>query len=246
MRADIIAVLILVMASTVSAALDQTYVQTVSRDGSSVMEKTMELSVFSNQLTPDVLGKMADLCKTDRDLDCDVDIEGKKVTIREKLTAGEDYAFATDYGLPDVTYTLVLRSMPNDRFSAALDKLLVGAGVIGVTGGATGPLVLTDKEANQESLYYLKLLNVKMTYRLTMPAAISEASAGSVAGEVSGDSVTFDLLKVMEQSEPVTVKSSELNLGYIAGIIGIVVLVALAAYFLYANRPVEKKPRKRK
>jgi len=246
MRAEIIAVLILVMVSTAAAALDQSYIHTVSRDGTSVMEKTMELSVFSNKLTPEMLGKMADLCRTDRDLDCDVDVEGKKITIRENFSSGGYYTFTTDYGLPDVTYTLAVRSLPSDRFSATLDKLLVGAGVTEAASGSASPLELTDKEANEQTASYLKFLKVKVTYSVTMPAAISEASAGSVAGEVSGDSATFDLLKVMEESEPITVKSSELNLGYIVGIIGIVVLVAMAAYFLYANKPAEKAPKKRK
>ncbi|NYZ74360.1 hypothetical protein H0O00_04415 [Candidatus Micrarchaeota archaeon] len=246
MRVEIIAVLILLAIPLAAAALDQSYVHVVARDGTSTMEKSMELAVFSNQLTSDALEKMAVLCKSDRDLDCDVDVANKKVAIREKLSPGAYYSFSSDYGLPDITHTLVINSIPSDRFAADLDDLLVGAGVTESSGGSVDSIDLRDKTANNKSVYYLKLLKVNITYTVTMPLDIAEARAGDVAGEISGNSATFDLVKVMEESEPITVRCTELNLGYMVGIAGIAVIAVLAFLFLSGRKPEAEKPQKKR
>ncbi len=246
MRAEIIAVLFLLAIPLATAALDQSYAQVVARDGSSTMEKSMELAVFSSQLTSDALGKMAALCKSDRDLDCDVDVANKKVTIREKLSPGAYYSFSSDYGLPYVTHTMVVNSIPSDRFAADLDKLLLGAGVTDSSGGGVDSIDLRDKAANNKSVYYLKLFRANITYTITMPLEIAEAKAGSVAGEIGGDSVTFDLVRVMEESAPITVRCTELNLGYLVGIGGIIVVAVLAALFISSRKPEAQKPQKKR
>ncbi|MDD5172397.1 MAG: hypothetical protein PHF60_05170 [Candidatus ainarchaeum sp.] len=246
MRTQIVAVLFLLAVSLSFAALDQSYVHVVARDGSSTMEKTMELAVFSNQLTSDALTRMGAICQSDRDLDCDVDVENKKITIREKLASGSYYSFSSDYGLPYVTYTLVVNSIPSDKFAADLETLLVGAGVVQPGDSSVEPMDLTDKQGNNETVYYLRLFRANITYAVTMPIPITEAYAGEVKGEISGDTARFDLLDVMAGSEPITVKGTEFNLGYMIAIIGIIVIAALAFSFRAGSKPEVPKPSKKK
>lgn len=236
MRVEIAAVLFLLTVSLAAAALDQSYVHVVSRDGSSTMEKTMELAMFSNQLTPAVLERMGATCKSDRDLDCDVDVQNKKITIRERLSSGTYYVFTSEYGLPYITHTLVVKSIPSDRFGDVLNELLVAANVTGEGGSGVGAMDLTDKAANNESVFYLKLLKANITYTVTMPMAIAEARAGEVAGGIHGDVAEFNLVEVLEASEPITVRCVELNLGYIVAIVGIGIIAFLAFSFVSGRR----------
>lgn len=246
MRTQIIAVLFLLAISLAAAALDQSYVHAVARDGSSTMEKSMELAVFSNQLTSEVLTEMGDMCQSDRDLDCDVDVENRKITIREKLAPGSYYSFSSDYGLPYITHTLVVNSIPSDKFAADLEKLLVGAKIVQPGDSGVEPIDLTDEGSNNESIYYLRLFKANITYTVIMPIPITEAYAGETKGEINGNATTFDLLDVMEESEQITVKGTELNLGYIIVIIGVVAIAALAFSFMAGPKAEVPKPSKKK
>jgi len=240
MRREIIALLLISLMA--GATLDQSYIQTVSRNGASVMEKTIEVTLFSNQLTAEGLTRMAEVCRTSKSFDCSVDVENKLVTMTEEFSSGGYYTFTSDYGLPSITHTLTIQKVPTDRFSTSLEKLLVAANATNYTGGSgTGKAIdLSDKVANAESAGILKMLKANITYTFIMPAQISEAKAGSVNGAVSGTSATFDLVSVLAESEPIVVKAQELNYGYIIAITGVVVLAALAMSFL-GTRPGKRR-----
>jgi len=241
MRREIFAVLL--MSLVASAAIDQSYIQTVSRSGASSVEKTMELAVFSNQLATEGLAKMADYCEKRSDINCSVDVEAKEIVITENFASGGYYVFSSDYGIPSITYTMSISRVPTDRFSNALGRLLVAANATEYAGssGSSKSIDLSDKEGNAEAAGILKTLKANITYVIVMPTGVSEARAGSVEGRISGKTASFDLLEVMsEQGGPIVVKSQELNYGYLIAIAGVIVLGALALSFA-GTRPSRKK-----
>jgi hypothetical protein len=241
MRREIFAILLLSLVA--SAAIDQSYIQTVSRNGASSMAKTMEIAVFSNQLATEGLAKMADYCEKSSGINCSVDVEAKKIVITESFASGGYYAFSNEYGIPSITYTVAISRVPTDRFSNSLSRLLVAANATEYsgTGGSAKSIDLSDTEGNAEAAAILKSLKANITYTVIMPSGVSEAKAGSVIGKISGQTASFDLLEVMSESGgPIVVKSQELNYGYLIAIAGIVVLGALALSFA-GTRPSRRK-----
>lgn len=228
---------LLLLVAVANAAIDQSYVQTVSRDGTSAMEKSMDVSMFSVLSAP-VLRQMADYCSAQK-MDCGVDANASKVMITEKLAPGTYYAYSVDYGLPYITYTLTAGQLPNDLFSSDLDRMM---SVINASPSASAvkPLDLTDKAGNAAALPILRRLNANLTYTVNMPAPVVEASAGNATGVISGSSATFDLISVMENGKAVTVRSQELNTAYIVPLGAAIVIVALALAF-FQTKPAPKK-----
>jgi hypothetical protein len=104
------------------------------------------------------------------------------------------------------------------------------------------PTDLGDEEANSEVVAALRLIQANITYTVVMPVAVSEAGAGNASGSIDGSSASFDLVEVLDASKPITVKSRELNLGYLVAIAGVVVLVALALSF-FGMKPAKRRKR---
>lgn len=238
MRREIL--IVLLFSALVNAALDQSYVHTVSRDGSSTIAKSTDLSVFSNLMDEGASGKIAEFCQTDGGIDCWVD--DKTVTISERFSRGPYYTFTADYGIPYITYSLEVKRVPRDRFATSLDNLLFAAGVAESPGeGLVSPIDLGDEEANMESVHFMRRFGANVTYTVNMPARIHEAGAGEVDGMVSGSTVQFDLIEVMEESEPITVTSRELNFGYLTLIALVIVMAGLALSFFRAKKAKKKR-----
>ena len=228
----------------VNAALDQTHVHTISRDGSSTITKSMDLTIFSGMLNEGAFENIDEICQTDQSIDCSVEPEDKKITITERFSSGSYYTFTADYGIPYITYEVVVRRVPADRFSSSLDRLLIAAEAVNVTGaGSVEPLDLRD-EKNEENAYYLERFRANLTYTINMPAPVYEASAGNVSGTVTGNSAEFDLVDVLGESEYITVTSKEVNSGYLIIIAMVIIVAALALSFFRAKKP-EKKKKKR-
>jgi hypothetical protein len=239
MRRAIFVFLLLLAAA--HAALDQSYVQTVARNGSSAIEKTMEVTIFANQLTSDGLQRMQQVCASGPRFDCSVDVDAKTVLMREGFAPGGYYSFSTDYGVPSITYTLTIDRIPTDRFSNDLDRLLAAANVTDSSGGgAARPIDLKDAATNQENAVLLKQFKANITYTIRMPVAIYDARAGGVQGSVSGNEVSFDLVEVLSESRPIVVRSSELNSGYLLAIGGVIVLAALSVTF-FTSKGIRRK-----
>lgn len=237
-----LALLVLCMLS--AAALDQTYVQTVERDGSSVIEKSADLGLLSTELNLGSFERMAEACGVAEDLDCTVDIEAKTVVLRDSFQSGGYYSYESEYGFPFTTHTLTIESIPTDRFSRLMDRLFDRADATDIPASSVSPLYLRDKGQNQEGAELLKQVGVTIEYTVELPSGISEAHAGEVAATIEGNKATFDLVEVLEASEPMVVKSSELNYSYTILAGGIIVLAALAWSFM-SSQP-KKKPKKRK
>ncbi len=238
MRREILAVLLLALVS--GAALDQTYVQTVSRNGTSVIEKSMQITIFSNQLTADALAKMDAYCKAQKSAGCSVDVAGKTVTMSDVFPPGGYYEFSSDYGLPFITHTVKVTRVPTDRFSSILDGILRGANVTSSSGGSAAALDLLDAKANRENAKVLRQLGVNITYAIVMPSPVSEASSGNYTASIDGQTARFDLVEVLDQSQPMVVRSNEANLGYLTVIAGAIVIVAIAISFM-GSKTVKRK-----
>jgi len=244
MRREIFALMLLSVIA--GAALDQSYVQTVSRNGASSIEKVMEVTLFSNQLSLEGLTRMAEVCRTSDTLECSVDVGNKKITMTESFSSGGYYTFSSEYGIPFITHTLTVSKVPTDKFSTSLEKLLVAANATDYAGGSGSvkPIDLVDREGNVEAVAALKMLKANITYTIIMPTSVSEAKAGGISGEVAGASATFDIVSAMDESAPIVVRSQEPNYGYIIAIAGVVVLAALALSFL-GTRPGKTVKRKK-
>lgn len=238
MRREIVALLLLVLAS--GASLDQSYVQTVSRNGTSMIEKSMQITIFSNQLTADALAKMDAYCKAQKSAGCSVDTAAKTVTMSDGFTPGGYYEYSSDYGLPFITHTVKVTKVPTDRFSSILDGILRGSNVTSSSGGSTTALNLLNSKENRENAKVLRQLGVNITYEIVMPAPVSEASSGNLTGTIDGQSARFDLVAVLDQSQPIIVKSNEANFGYLTVIAGLIVIVALAISFM-GSKTIKRK-----
>ncbi len=231
MRREILALLLLALSA--SAAFDQTYLQTLSRDGNSTIEKTMQVTIFSNQLDSQAMAKMDEFCKGQTALDCSLDVGNKTITITDSFSSGGYYEYTTDYGLPYVTHTLTITRIPTDRFSTLLDRILSAANVSGSGGGGSvSPIDLRDNATNVQNAAYLRQFGANLTYTIIMPADISSAASGALNASVSGRTASFDLVGVLAESKPIVVRSQELNLGYITAIVGVLIIAALAVSFM--------------
>ena len=240
-------ILILLAISLVWGAVDQSYVHDVSRDGSSEMEKTSELSLFSDQIDEEAYQRMKIVCDDQEfRVDCSVDAEAKTVTITEKLVPGGYYAYSADYGFPFITYSMVIDKIPNDRFASALSRILVEANVTDPAGagGSVNPIDFEDEINNREVARILKNIEANITYTVNFPVPVSEAKSGNASAKISGNSVTFDVVELLEVSEPVRIRSSEINLGYMVLIIGLIIVGALALSF-FGSKPIRSAKKKK-
>ena len=239
MKRTILALLIFSMLA--SAALDQTYVQQISRNGASTIKKTMDMTILTNQLSSDAFQKMENYCKTSFDVKCSVNVSTKTVTITEAFTPGSYYSFTADYGIPYSTYTMVINQVAVDRFSDSLEKILVGIGETTQSKQTAVPLDLRERKKNGEMVSSLKTLGVHLVYIVEMPADIDSASAGKVQGKIDESKATFDLVEILGASEPIVVISKEVNYGYLMAGFGAIILLALAYMFMIASRPRQAK-----
>jgi hypothetical protein len=227
------------------ATLDQTYVHMVDRDGNSVIEKTADLGLLSTELNPGAFERMAEVCSESAEFDCTVDVENKVVVLNDNLQSGGYYTYEVDYGFPFTTNTLTINSIPTDRFSRLLDRLFANADATNAPGTMASPLYLKDKEENQEGAALLKNIGITITYTIEMPVGISEASAGEVVATIDGNRASFDFVEVLAVSEPMVVKSSDINYSYLVAVAGIVILVWLGWSFI-RSQPKPKKSKKKK
>jgi hypothetical protein len=234
-------IILLLLAALASGTFDQTYIQTMANDGSSVMVKTQDLSVFSNSVS---FPALVQACAALTSVRCAV--SGQTMNITENFTPnGNYYTYGSDGGFPLITDTLVITKVPNDVFGNDLAKVLAAANQTG-SGGQNSAIDLTAD--NGAVVSALKQFDVNLTYIVNLQTTPSQASAGNVTGTISGDRVTFNLVDVMATGRPIVIKSQELNVGALVLIIGVVVLAVLAYAFFVTSRKSERTapPLKRK
>jgi hypothetical protein len=232
--------LLIVLALSFST-MDRMYVQDIRPDGSSTIQKTMDLSIFANKLSASSFQAMADFCARSSQVSCSVDAASKTVTIKESLASGSYYSVNSEYGFPFITQTLTIDRIPNDMFGASLNTILAAANITAPDQSAVQALNLHDD--NNASASVLKAIGANYTYIVTMPSSVSEARSGGYNAAIDGDSATFDLVQVLSQSQPMVLVSGQINSFVVVIIIGIIVLGALA-YSFFGSKP--SKTRKKK
>ena len=129
-------IVLLLLAALASGTFDQTYVQTLADNGSSVIVKTQDLSVFSGSVSFPALSRA---CADLTNVQCLV--SGQTMMISDSFAPdGSYYTYASDGGFPFITRTLLISRVPNDVFGADLSKVLDAAnftstGVLDVESG---------------------------------------------------------------------------------------------------------------
>jgi hypothetical protein len=226
------------MSLVASAAIDQSYEMRVNRDGSSVIEKSMEMNIFGADLNAAELAQVSELCQRDSRFDCSVD--GRTIMMAEGFSPGSYYTYRSDFGLLEIEHTLTINRVPTDRFSIILEDILDEAGIQEASGEAAEPIDLLDRAENEEAIGVLRQFGANLTYTVAMPSGFTEARSGALEGTRIGDGAMFDLLDVMDGAQPMVVKSKELNTANIVVASMVVVLAALAITFM------RTKPKKRR
>ncbi|MFH1785641.1 MAG: hypothetical protein ABH842_04390 [Candidatus Micrarchaeota archaeon] len=233
----------LMIFSIVFASFDQSYTHDMNRNGAATIEKTMDISIFSGQLSKNAFTNMKQYCDNTMDIDCSVDVDKKTVTITEKFSSGIYYGFSADYGVPHTTYILEIERIPTNVFSQKLESILVAIGEANASNDNPNPINLRDQETNQNLVTTLEVLKVNITYTVEMPSEIDSASIGTA----QGSTVTFDVVEAMKGSQPVVVVSKEINYGYLIAILGIIVLLVVAYLFMISSKkrkPTETKKKR--
>lgn len=234
-----VSVVLLILSMGVFGALDQSYVQTVTSGGDSVIVKDMDVSLYSDMLPPGTFTRMADICAKGFKVPCSVDSVNKTIMMEERIGSGAGYyTFNVEYGFPFTRYVLVMDRIPTDRFSSDLDALLVAANGTAAPGEAARPLEL-DKD-NSKTAAAIRSMGASIRYSIKMPGGLEASPAGVVKDGV----VEYDLVSLMERQGPLTVSSSEINIPYVIIVAAAIVVAALAFSFMGSSRekPKEAKP----
>ncbi len=233
--------IVLVLASLLlTGAVQQSYYQTVGRDGSSEIQRDSEIGLFADFLPPGSVAAMADICEAGI-LKCGLSEDDMVLTLYGSFDAdGTYYSFESEEGIPYSTYVLTIKRVPTDRFGELTDDLLVEAGVAERSTATGTPVVLGDSETMSVA-GELKALGVGITYIVDMPGEIVYARSDGIEGRVDYSTARFDLVDVMQNSGQIVVRSRELNLPYLMLIAIAVVLGALALSFFWEKKAKKKK-----
>jgi len=225
-----IAILMFAVSILLTGAIAQEYTQTVERDGDSVITKTFDTTLLHSY----DINKIAAVCQNS-EFSCSV--EDGKMSL--SINVDEDsryYEEETEYGLPFITYTLTLRTVPTDMFAEEMNKILVAAGY------EEGPDVPAIEIWKRDSEAVSVLRNFgDISYTIYMPGNVVETSIG----EMSGSTATFMFSDAYMVEENIVVKSQEINSGYLVLGIMLVVLIIFALPFM-KKKPMktDKAPRK--
>lgn len=233
-----VSVVLLILSMSAFAALDQSYVQTVSFDGDSVIVKNMDVSLYSEMVPPGTFTRMAEICASGFSVPCKVDPVNKTVMMEERIGSGAGYySFSVDYGFPFTRYVLVMDRIPTDRFSSDLDALLVAGNGTAAPGEVARPLELNKD--NSKTASAIRSMGASIKYSIKMPGGLDTAPEGTVKDGM----VEYDLVSLLERQGPITVTSSEINVPYVIIFAAAVVVAALAFSFIGSSKERGKEIR---
>lgn len=229
-------IVLLLLASVAGAAFEQEYVQTMASDGTSTIVKVQDLSPFAGVVPIPALQRACEIMSS---VQCSVD--GSVMTVTERFMPNtEYYSFVKQDGFPFITYTITISKIPNDVFSADIDRVMIAANAS--TGGTPSPAIDLSAD-NRESAAVLRLLKANVTYTVELPVTPSEASAGNVSGRIEGKTATFNLVDVFDASRPMVIRAQEFNTGMVILGLGIAVVAALAySFFGISRKPGKPAP----
>ena len=222
---------VILLSLMLTGSIFQSYEQTIDKNGNSVILKKMDAGLILGVSGENTAQKIGGACSSDPSLDCSY--EGGSLIIEEMFGKNDGYyTYEVNYGVPYIEYELIVNKIPVEKFTEKLDRVLVEAGITEIPSNDFGePLNLKDAESNRENARFLRESGLEITYEVSMPGDISEGYAGGVSGSLEGSEAQFMLSEVLEESQPMIVKSREINWGYILIIAALIVLAAFALSF---------------
>lgn len=187
-------------------------------DGSAEITQTMDLSGYvdtmismnqmnnGEELDLDELAESFDeacVNMTDEmDVECTANSEDWTITISGHIDAEDAfYEFEVKEEFLSKKYLLTVDELPDFGYN---DDGQLGSGSI------------TDP-SNAEGISMLQSYGVEMTYVIEMPGEITSAEYG----EIEGNTVTFDLLEMMEEEEEIFVTSEESAIPCVSGLVAL-------------------------
>ncbi|MCD6279223.1 hypothetical protein J7J26_00415 [Candidatus Micrarchaeota archaeon] len=87
----------------------------------------------------------------------------------------------------------------------------------------------------------LKMINVDMQYTLHMPGDIVNATPSQGLKSIKGNTVTYDILEVLDSGEKITVKSREISVSRLIILVGIFVLITVMVILLIGKKSKDRK-----
>jgi len=209
----------------------QSYEQTVGTEGNSVIVKATDIGLMLGMLGDDVEQEIGAACSADPSLRCSV--SNGTLIMEEAFSSNEGYyTYDVNYGIPFIEYDLVVKKVPVDRFTEKLDEILVAAELTNGSTSSGEPLNLQDGDTNGEIALFMRQSGLEMGYVIIMPGEIASATAGEIGGTTEGPMTEFMLSEVLQESKPITVKSREINWGYIIVIAMVIVLALFTLSFI--------------
>lgn len=227
-----------------SGCVSQSYTHNVDKNGNSEISVVMDFSklpFYASQFgktkdqSKSVLSKaLAEACentaKIDKSTECSV--QDDKVLMKKSFTDKDGYyTFEVNEGIPYRTYRMIIYKIPSESFAKLLYPTakkytsdFLSADIEGV------PLIidLRKKQENAITASGLKLLpDFDYTYEVQMPGEIINSYYGNNSVQSSGNKVKFNLVQVLEKSEPLVIESKEINILLIGLIIGAIIIIGL-------------------
>ncbi|MBU0760720.1 MAG: hypothetical protein KJ858_03445, partial [Nanoarchaeota archaeon] len=118
---------ILILAFTVFAGTHESYTHIISYDGSSTLTKTVDVSQSPDIFDAETLEIIKDFCHDTLLLHCKVDQAAKTISVTEEIKSSSFYSFTSSEGMPDITYSVVIKKIPTGLFDSQFNRILVAA-----------------------------------------------------------------------------------------------------------------------
>ncbi|MBU0591571.1 MAG: hypothetical protein ABIJ10_01410 [Candidatus Micrarchaeota archaeon] len=224
------ALFILILAFAVFAGSHESYLHIISYDGSSTLTKTVDVSNSPDVFDDEKLELINQFCHESTFLNCGVDQNTRAIGVTEELKPGFHYSFASSEGMPDITYSVVIKKIPTGLFDSQFNRILVAANLTEMAYASTSILNLNNPEIVQTA-ERLRTSSSTITYEVRMPTDVASADAGNIMPVISGTSATFNLVDVMSEQSFMTVESRQFNAVQLGIVAMLIVMVALGIYF---------------
>lgn len=220
--------ILIVMAFSVAGF--QEYKHILSEDGTSQISQITELAIFGT-FDPSIPTKMANSCSKINDPGVSCKVEGNILVLKSDFSKNNKYfTIKTEYGFPEVTYTLTINKIPNDKFQKAL---LIASGEKGAVSDA---IDFNDKSVNANLAKQMALFGLEINYTIGIPGEIVTANAGKYNAVVGEKEVTFQLNEVYKESAPLVVKAKTTNWSSVTMAGGVVFILLIALWFFVIRR----------
>ncbi|MBI2079936.1 hypothetical protein HYT84_04160 [Candidatus Micrarchaeota archaeon] len=231
--------------------ISQSYYQKIDRDGTSKVTLTSDFSKLPfygsqiekseedvNTLTEQALSEMCENAKKlDKTITCN--IKDPKIIEMEKDFDVKDgyYVFEVNEGIPFNTYRAIIYKIPSDQFGRAVYPTAKGyLSYLSNTAFPQSPSAIDFRKKQENAITAAGLKDIiafEYTYTVEMPGEVINAYAGETIAKVKGNTAEFNVVEVLQKSEPLVVESREFNIVWSGLIIGIIIMLGLAFSFFF-------------